>query len=223
MELNCLKVFFKNLDFFAEYINISSSIMPILKYQFCPNESIIDKQTKFKILLEGSIKNIDTEVVVKGPLMITEENWQTLTKCHIAYMENENYDKCLCDIEMRNLNIQIDFFQSLPLFAKWSRTAIQRIIKQTDLMNVARHDIIYSAGNIPKYVYVVDTGEYEILKVSAEKKEKKIYLENYIGPPKERERRKKFYEMHLLNRKNIGENFTVEELTLLVFVIIIIA
>ena len=186
-----------------------------LKYHFYPASSLIDSSKEFQILLEGSIESMEGQVL-KSPTIISLNTWTCKTNCHVGYLDNEEYKACKANLYEDKQKQLINFFLSLPVFKRWSRKAILKVITETKLLKVKRNNFIYSPNDIPKYIYIIQRGEYEILRTCMEKIHKQNYLEGYVGPPKEREKRKEFYVKHLLDRKNIGADYVMNKQTLLV-------
>ena len=176
----------------------------LLKYQFYPIKSEIDTYSKFMVLLDGTLQCQDD--VIKGPITFIQGPWIALTECHVLFFKKDNKAE----------NEHINFFLSLPVFYNWSQTSMQKIVAKAEVVSYQRNDMVYTVGNIPEYIYIVKVGEYEILRHYTGKNKKKLYLENLIGPPHERKKRKEFCDKHLFDRKNIGSNFTIEESVLLV-------
>ena len=60
-----------------------------------------------------------------------------LTDCHFAVISKNVYERLLKKIEVKNQNKLVDFFQHLPFFQGWSRTALAKlkyIFYQKDLL-----------------------------------------------------------------------------------------
>jgi cAMP-dependent protein kinase regulator/cGMP-dependent protein kinase 2 len=50
-----------------------------------------------------------------------------LTDCHFAVISKNVYERILKKIEVKNQNKLVDFFQHLPFFKGWSRTALAKL------------------------------------------------------------------------------------------------
>jgi len=50
-----------------------------------------------------------------------------LTDCHFAVISKNVYERILKKIEVKNQNKLVDFFQHLPFFEGWSRTALAKL------------------------------------------------------------------------------------------------
>ena len=217
VDTSRIKHFIRKLPLFHDFLSIVNDVANSLKHRFYSYGSDIDSSIEFQVLFDGSIKDKETGKILGSPIKILRGNFISTSDCHISYIENENYKKLKESLVLIEQNKLIDYFLSLPVFAKWNRASIMKIIKATKLITYKVNETVYLPDTYPKYIYIVKSGEYSILKRHTDIITKKTYLENYLGPPRERERRRLFYEHHFLKCKNVGANSTTERTILLVY------
>jgi len=178
----------------------------------------------FCILFDGLIESCDSRsgqikqypAISIIPLNPTISS-VALNNAHIAYIEQADYTKIMNNIASRAITNMIDFFISLPLFSKWSKTALRKIISNINLLKYKKSETIFQIGDMPRSVYVIKSGEYELFTSVTEKKQKELELGTLVGPPKERERRRILHARYSPNRKGFDNDFIIEKHTILVF------
>lgn len=77
-------------------------------------------------------------------------------------MERVGYEKVLKQIEQRSLNEAIGFLRSIPLFSKWNSRSLAKLKYYFTKKLYHFNSIVFHAGEIPKAVYIVKAGEFEI-------------------------------------------------------------
>ena len=87
-----------------------------------------------------------------------------LCECHCATMTKKDYNKVLARLEARKLKKLIDFYKSIPFLAKNSKTYLQKLHYNFEQRTFIRNQIIYSEGEPSDYVYLVQSGEFEVNK-----------------------------------------------------------
>ncbi len=88
-------------------------------------------------------------------------------RCHFITLSARDYGHVIKEIERRQLNDQIAFFRSIPVFVKLSRTWLQNkmitYLKGNNL-TVCRDQVLYKEGEKIERVYIIRQGEFEISK-----------------------------------------------------------
>jgi len=173
--------------------------------------------SNFQVLIKGKLLlKDDTDYVIQSPYRVQSENVLALTNCHFFYLDNYDYKKLRVTISNRVFTDSINFFLSLPIFDKWSKNAIRRIVEKSTVEEYKKGNMVYSIDEDPSYVYIVKSGEYELLATHLEKTPKQPFLEGFLGPLKEREKKRNMNARHSPNRRNIGSDFITKNLTFLV-------
>ena len=102
-------------------------------------------------------------------------------------LERTDYESILTRAANRRLEELVDFMINLPYFTQWSRTAMRKICPYYQTVHYAKGEIVYRRGEPCRYVYVISSGEFEMLSdynISVKKERELVTL---IGPPKRRE------------------------------------
>jgi CRP-like cAMP-binding protein len=97
-----------------------------------------------------------------------------------ATMEREDYNKTLKRIENRNINKIVDFFQDLPYFSTYGKNALQRIRFLFNRFKLKGKHVVFKEGDPSDYVYIVISGDFELIKKVKQVETKEINFKNYL-------------------------------------------
>lgn len=59
---------------------------------------------------------------------------------------------------------KIKFFESLPFLKHWTKNQIQKLMPAFAVKNFVRNQTVYSQGDPSDYIYIVEQGEFEIIR-----------------------------------------------------------
>ena len=190
-------------------------------YKFYEIGSMIDS-LPYQHLIAGAIeilnKRSNTKKILNAPAkinIIEDIIYTTITNCHCCYIDNDAYTKLSDQVFSNKMQESIDFFMTLPMFAKWNLTRLRAIVQQAEINTSKRHDIIYTMNNPSDWVYIVKTGEYEVYETCTEITKKEPILIALLGPTKARERIKRYIEQNTLKHKDIELDYTTKKTTIL--------
>jgi hypothetical protein len=97
---------------------------------------------------------------------------QCLTDCFFAVIDRENYEKTLKRIELRAVQNKVNFFRSLPFVKHWTLSQVQKLVYMFSERRITRNQTLYQQGEEVSFVYIVKSGEFEIVR-SLKKHEQK--------------------------------------------------
>lgn len=95
-------------------------------------------------------------------------------------MEREDYNKTLKRIENRNINKIVEFFQDLPYFSTYGKNALQRIRFFFNRVKLKGKHVVFKEGDPSDYVYIVISGDFELIKKVKQVETKEINFKNYL-------------------------------------------
>jgi CRP-like cAMP-binding protein len=78
--------------------------------------------------------------------------------CDFAVVHRKEFNEVLAKAELRKVQDKIDFFMSLPIFAKHSRRNISTLIYHFEMIKFNKGETIYTVGDEPNNVYIVYRG-----------------------------------------------------------------
>lgn len=81
---------------------------------------------------------------------------------HLACMERGSYESVLKYLEKKALDEAVDFLQSLPVFARWTRRSLSKLTYYFHSRSFARNTIVYRAGEPAASIFVVKRGDFEL-------------------------------------------------------------
>jgi CRP-like cAMP-binding protein len=152
------------------YIIIEGTVsvhVPILK-EIDANEEDIDNE-------KHQVKRILTEVSRLeapnsfGDVALIDYKPRTATiKCVtnwvFALIDKANYQKIIGRVTKKNIGKIIDLFRSIPYFTHWKINEIKKFKEYFTEVEYLRNHTVYKEGAHPEFVYIVKTGDFEIIK-----------------------------------------------------------
>jgi CRP-like cAMP-binding protein len=90
-------------------------------------------------------------------------------------------------IQDRKLDDIVNFMHKLPYFAKWSHTALRKLCACYQLVKYSKGETVCRIGDPCRYVYIVNSGEFEVRSEYRHSIRKETELLTLIGPRKQRE------------------------------------
>ena len=101
------------------------------------------------------------------------------TDCHFAVLSKEDYMSIIGKIEARKLDDFIQFLQEIPMFRLWTKKKLEVLTYHFKSIIFKRKQIVFNI-NVPlNCVYIVKSGEFEIMKPVVSQNTKKS-PENYM-------------------------------------------
>jgi hypothetical protein len=94
---------------------------------------------------------------------LREARVQCLEDCAFAIVNKANYQKVLEKQQLYNLDLKVKFLRQIPFLAHWSNTSLKRFIAALTEKHYARGNSIVEEGENVKYVYIVKSGEFEVI------------------------------------------------------------
>ena len=85
-----------------------------------------------------------------------------LSDCNFAVLLKDDYLRILGKIEDKKVTIFVDFLKDIPVFKAWSKKNIESLYHFFHPQQFNRKNVIYSVGNKAEFVYIVNSGEFEI-------------------------------------------------------------
>ncbi len=104
----------------------------------------------------------------------------------------------------------------VPLFAKWGRALLRRLMAATQSVMYHKEDLVYKTGEISQFVYIVKEGEFELLADVQLTAPKEKELSALIGPPHARRELQLFMGRIAGNRHKTDLELLEDKHTLLV-------
>lgn len=83
---------------------------------------------------------------------------------HLAVLERNDYLRVLGKTHKGALQSKLALLMQLPIFAKWSKTALQGLSYFFKERTYKRHQVLFQAGQLVKEVYLVVQGEFQLSK-----------------------------------------------------------
>lgn len=87
-----------------------------------------------------------------------------VTDCHFAVISKNVYERILKKIEVKNQNKLVDFFQHLPFFDGWSRTALAKLKYVFGHRELLAGQAVVREGAHCDKIYIIRSGEFRVLK-----------------------------------------------------------
>lgn len=87
----------------------------------------------------------------------------------------------LLKIEQKRLNSTIDFLHSLPYFEAWTRSTIAKFQYFFTRQDYQRHHVVYREGDPIEYIYIVFSGEFELISRQKNQVKKEVDLITYLN------------------------------------------
>ena len=87
-----------------------------------------------------------------------------LTDCHYAVISKNVYERILKKIEVKNQNKLVDFFQHLPFFQNWSRTALAKLKYIFQPREFISGQTVVHEGDKCDKIILIKTGEFDVTK-----------------------------------------------------------
>lgn len=87
-----------------------------------------------------------------------------VSDCHFAVISKNVYERILKKIEVKNQNKLVDFFQHLPFFAGWSRTALAKLKYVFHPREFQIGQKVVLEGDSCDKIILIRTGEFKVLK-----------------------------------------------------------
>lgn len=94
-----------------------------------------------------------------------------------ATINKESYQKVLSKIEKQEKEGFIEFIRQIPFISHWSKNLLGKLKYSMDVMEYHRGQKIITEGEPSTYIYIVKTGEYELVK-NMENRDKEIKNKN---------------------------------------------
>lgn len=89
---------------------------------------------------------------------------KTMTKCEMAVLRRADFLKVMKKIEGREVNNRATFLMGIPYFQHLSIIQVKKLTHQFESVNYMRQQYVYKQGDMPKYIYIVVDGDFEILR-----------------------------------------------------------
>ena len=84
--------------------------------------------------------------------------------CYVAVIGRDEYKKCLLRIEQKNKALKIEFFNNMPLLQSWTKRQLAKLADSFTEKQFRRNQIVYQQDEQPYMIYVVKSGEFEVLR-----------------------------------------------------------
>ena len=101
----------------------------------------------------------------------------------LAYLDKEGFNQTLKAMADEALEAEVDFLRNLHSFNDMARKTIIKYVRMCKEVDYAYGQIVYADGEIPKYVYIVKKGEFELIR--------KLPQSSTANTPRQRSHRKK--------------------------------
>jgi len=79
-------------------------------------------------------------------------------------LEKQDYLRVLRRIEAKYLNQKIEFFQQLPFLRHQTTNTLKKLMLSFNPLKFKRNQIVYSQGSKSSHVYLVECGEFEVIR-----------------------------------------------------------
>ena len=89
---------------------------------------------------------------------------KAITACHFAVLNKEDYLKVIGKAEHHKLEQTIFFLRKIPLFSNLPRKKLERLTYFLIKKNYHRKQIVFKAHDLARYVFIVNSGEFELMK-----------------------------------------------------------
>jgi hypothetical protein len=89
---------------------------------------------------------------------------QCIEDCAFAIVNKANYQKVLEKHQLYNLDLKVKFLRQIPFLAHWSKTSLNRFVAALTEKHYVRGNRIVEEGGNVEYVYIVKSGEFEVIK-----------------------------------------------------------
>lgn len=159
-----------------------------MTYAFHPRNDFVFQQgdlgSKFYIVLEGEVDIIVTmddgtgnEVSCEvgkcgkgdafGELALITNKPRSAAiycarDCHFAVLDKADYTRILAKIHEQKITQKVNFLQTLPLFATWTRTSLQKLTYFFHEKSYIRKQIITQSGAEVRELLLIKEGEIEV-------------------------------------------------------------
>lgn len=87
-----------------------------------------------------------------------------MTHCKFATMSKANYQKVLSKIQQQNREKMINFLKQIPFISHMSKNTIGKIMYAIEKVPFIRGQNVVKEGDPAEYIYIVNQGEYEVIK-----------------------------------------------------------
>ena len=84
--------------------------------------------------------------------------------CEFATLNKEAFLKSMANINLKRLNLEIDFLLSISIFAKMSRRIVRKNLNFMKKRKFIRGQIVYKEGEKANKVYFIQKGTFEQMK-----------------------------------------------------------
>jgi CRP-like cAMP-binding protein len=86
----------------------------------------------------------------------------TATDCHFAVLSKEDYLYCLLKAQQKEVTLKIDFLAATPIFARWSKGHIRKIVSFFATLSCKKGQVQLSQGSENNDVFIVVEGEFQV-------------------------------------------------------------
>lgn len=88
-----------------------------------------------------------------------------ITNWKFAVIVKEDYNKIFGKIQRKKINKQIELIRTIPYFEDWSNKEVKHILQCIDTVDYKRNNLVFNQGDTSKYIYIINEGEFELLKL----------------------------------------------------------
>lgn len=110
---------------------------------------------------------------------------RALAPSYFAVLDKESYQFALGAAYKKRLSDRVDFLKSIPIFADWTRNAVEKLTYFFEEKEFKRNHYVFREGDPCDYCYIVMDGEFEASKGVTNEDQHKIeenLLKDFITP-----------------------------------------
>lgn len=106
-------------------------------------------------------------------------------ECHFAIVNKHDYNNLLKSIKNQVQTQLAEFLRHMPFISQWSLTHLSKLSEYFEKQSFIMNQVIIKEKDPVKYIYLVKSGEYEIIKSYAKldkETKRKEYNEKVLKP-----------------------------------------
>jgi len=92
----------------------------------------------------------------------TKVIWKT--DCQFAVVNKDNYQKVLQKVQQQNKDKMTNYLKQIPFISHWSRSLLSKLYYAIEKTSCIRGQKVVKEGDPIEYIYIVWSGEYEVIK-----------------------------------------------------------
>ncbi len=96
-------------------------------------------------------------------------------KVYLGVIDRNDYKKVLQRIEQKRIDAVTNFLYGLPLFGHWDRHLLVKLQYFFETQSFGRKQRVFSEGDPAKHVFIVKSGEFQMLAQLRQTKERTMH------------------------------------------------